>query len=82
MSHMPCLFLCCVFFHHHLFRAQLLRFFGFTQAPETLSSALERPVSAAPGLFQAGQKNGNAVNPTYGGLELSLVLDRDGSKSH
>jgi len=50
---------------------QLPRFFGFTRAPEELSSAMERPVSAAPGVF-GGAKNGNALQSVYGNLELEI----------
>ena len=53
------------------FSPQLPRFFGFTRAPEKLSSAMERPVSAAPGVF-GGAKNGNALQSVYGNLELEI----------
>lgn len=53
------------------FSPQLPRFFGFTRAPEELSSAMERPVSAAPGVF-GGAKNGNALQSVYGNLELEI----------
>lgn len=47
-------------------------FFGFTRAPEELSSAMERPVSAAPGVF-GGAKNGNALQSVYGYSALFLA---------
>jgi len=47
-------------------------FFGFTRAPEELSSAVERPVSAAPGVF-GGARNGNALQSVYGYSALFLA---------